>query len=121
MNLHLQFQMEDVLNKKEKANKRKSTAGIFIIIGSILALIGICLFVVYQLFPSTSTANQEFAGQLGCLVVIGIFLGLPSLAFIIGGIYKRVNANHELQAAEEQNKILRQQMMVEEDRKSSEK
>ena len=122
MNLNIQFQMQDIINKREGANKKKSTATFIIIIGVVLLLVAIGIGILNILSASGSSTLgtlKDTAGFIGCCVSIAVLIGLLGIVCIGIGIYRRVIANEELRSAEEANQLLRNLMMAEEEKHKS--
>jgi len=117
--------MEDIVKKKEQASKKKSSSTALIVIGSILLFIALILvgLNLLSIYGSNTLGNidNNLAGMYGCCISIAGLFGLVGLILLVIGIIKRGHANQELNAAEETNKILRMQMIAEENKKSEEK
>ena len=114
--------MEDIRKKREQAIKTKSSATILIIIGSVSLLFAGVLVAASMM--SAHGANlpggnpiSEIAGILGCCISIAILFGLVGILLFSIGLHRRDTANQELATAEEDNRMLRTQMLAEEERR----
>jgi hypothetical protein len=115
MNLQIQFQMEDIIKKRESANKKKSTAITLIVFGGILIFIclGILVFNIIAINKGNSAgALSDISTALGCCFAFAAVFGILGAVLLALGITRRSSAIHELNSADEQNKLLRTQMLA---------